>query len=310
MIVSTRTQKLGKEQRTHTETKWRWAGHIARMKDNRWTKRCTEWQPKRGKRSRVRPCRRLQDDITRKEGTTWNRKAIDRRQQKTDGGLHPAVDRQSLGEGCEKNENDRQSLGERCEQNENDRQSLGERCEKNENDRQSLGERCEKNENDRQSLGERCEKNENDRQSLGERCEKNENDRQSLGERCEKNENDRQSLGERCEKNENDRQSLGERCEKNENAVNFTSGNILSCHDAIYSVYCYRYTDIGLFRPHPDATHCEGRDIFVTQASKEYTQPHSLTITFRLAYFTSSDASVDMKSFLEMCPSVLVRRAW
>ena len=21
---------------------WKWAGHIARMKDNRWTKRCTE----------------------------------------------------------------------------------------------------------------------------------------------------------------------------------------------------------------------------------------------------------------------------
>ena len=32
--------------------KWRWAGHIARMKDNRWTKRCTELQPRRGKRSR------------------------------------------------------------------------------------------------------------------------------------------------------------------------------------------------------------------------------------------------------------------
>ena len=30
--------------------KWKWAGHIARMKDNRWTKRCTEWQLKRGKR--------------------------------------------------------------------------------------------------------------------------------------------------------------------------------------------------------------------------------------------------------------------
>ena len=27
-------------------------GHIARMKNNRWTKRCTEWQPRRGKRSR------------------------------------------------------------------------------------------------------------------------------------------------------------------------------------------------------------------------------------------------------------------
>ena len=25
-------------------TKWKWAGHIARMKDNRWTIRSTEWQ--------------------------------------------------------------------------------------------------------------------------------------------------------------------------------------------------------------------------------------------------------------------------
>ena len=41
------------------------------MTDNRWTKRCTEWQPRRGKRSRGRPSRRWQDDITRKEGTTW-----------------------------------------------------------------------------------------------------------------------------------------------------------------------------------------------------------------------------------------------
>ena len=24
--------------------KWKWAGHIARLKDNRWTKRCTEWR--------------------------------------------------------------------------------------------------------------------------------------------------------------------------------------------------------------------------------------------------------------------------
>ena len=34
--------------------KWKWDDHIARMKDNRWTKRCTEWQPRRGKRSRAR----------------------------------------------------------------------------------------------------------------------------------------------------------------------------------------------------------------------------------------------------------------
>ena len=31
--------------------KWKWAGRIAKMKDNRWTKRCTEWQSRRGKRS-------------------------------------------------------------------------------------------------------------------------------------------------------------------------------------------------------------------------------------------------------------------
>ena len=31
---------------------WKWAGHIARMKDNRWTRRGTEWQLRRGKRSR------------------------------------------------------------------------------------------------------------------------------------------------------------------------------------------------------------------------------------------------------------------
>ena len=62
---------------------WRWAGHIARMKDNRWTKRCTEWQPRTGKRSRGRSGRRWKEDITRKEGTTWNRKVTDRRQWKT-----------------------------------------------------------------------------------------------------------------------------------------------------------------------------------------------------------------------------------
>ena len=68
----------------HTlKQKWRWAGHIARMKDDRWTKRCTEWQPRRGKRSRGRPSRRWQDVISRNERTTWKRKATDRRLWKT-----------------------------------------------------------------------------------------------------------------------------------------------------------------------------------------------------------------------------------
>ena len=28
------------------ESKWRWAGHVARLKDNRWTNLLTEWQPR------------------------------------------------------------------------------------------------------------------------------------------------------------------------------------------------------------------------------------------------------------------------
>ena len=82
--------------RKHTGKKWRWAENIARMKDNRWTKRCTEWQPRRGKRSRERPSRRWQDDITRREppGTGKQQRTM----KVTDGGLRPAVDGQSLGE--------------------------------------------------------------------------------------------------------------------------------------------------------------------------------------------------------------------
>ena len=41
-----------------TNTKWKWAGHIARMRDNRWTiSRSTEWQIE-GARSVGRPKRR------------------------------------------------------------------------------------------------------------------------------------------------------------------------------------------------------------------------------------------------------------
>ena len=64
--------------------KWRWAEHIVSMKDNKWTKLCAEWQPSRGNRSRGRPSRKWQNNITRKEGsTTWNRKAADRRKWRT-----------------------------------------------------------------------------------------------------------------------------------------------------------------------------------------------------------------------------------
>ena len=40
----------------HVKTlKWRWAGHVARMNDNRWTKLVTEWVPIGYTRERARP---------------------------------------------------------------------------------------------------------------------------------------------------------------------------------------------------------------------------------------------------------------
>ena len=37
------------------EQKWRWTGHVARMNDNRWTNRITNWCPYNDKRSKKRP---------------------------------------------------------------------------------------------------------------------------------------------------------------------------------------------------------------------------------------------------------------
>ena len=84
--------------RIHIETKREMARHLARMKDSRWTKRRAQWQPRKGKRSRGRPSRRWQDDIAKKEGTIWNRNNRQKTMEGIDGGLHPEVDGQSLGE--------------------------------------------------------------------------------------------------------------------------------------------------------------------------------------------------------------------
>ena len=63
-----------------TKTRWQWAGHVARMKDNGWTIRCTEWQVRNGRRSRGRPRRRWRDDLQQWQGATWSRTAKDRQQ--------------------------------------------------------------------------------------------------------------------------------------------------------------------------------------------------------------------------------------
>ena len=58
-----------------TNTKWRWAGHLARMQDNRWTIRTTERQVRKGRRPRGRPKMRWKDDIMKWQGATWTRTA-------------------------------------------------------------------------------------------------------------------------------------------------------------------------------------------------------------------------------------------
>ena len=57
------------------EQKWRWAGHVARREDNRWSKRLTDWTPRDGKRSRKRPDTRWRDEIEKTAGVTWQRLA-------------------------------------------------------------------------------------------------------------------------------------------------------------------------------------------------------------------------------------------
>ena len=55
-----------------------WAGHVARMKDNRWTRRILEWYPRDVKRPRGRPPTRWEDPLRQTYGTTWMREAQDR----------------------------------------------------------------------------------------------------------------------------------------------------------------------------------------------------------------------------------------
>lgn len=58
--------------------KWKWAGHVARMDSDRWTKRITTWKGPLGKRKRGRPTERWLDEILRTAGNDWMLKATDR----------------------------------------------------------------------------------------------------------------------------------------------------------------------------------------------------------------------------------------
>ena len=52
------------------ELKWQWAGYIARVTDNRWTKSVTEQILLDGKRERARPKMRWEDEIIKFAGVT------------------------------------------------------------------------------------------------------------------------------------------------------------------------------------------------------------------------------------------------
>ena len=60
--------------------KWKWAGHVARLQDGRWTGKITSWNGPTGKRCRGRPHARWQDDITKTAGPNWLQIAKDRDQ--------------------------------------------------------------------------------------------------------------------------------------------------------------------------------------------------------------------------------------
>ena len=48
---------------TARKMKWSWAGHINRLKDDRWTSRVTTWRPYDKKRRQRRPAKRWRDDL-------------------------------------------------------------------------------------------------------------------------------------------------------------------------------------------------------------------------------------------------------
>ncbi|GBP18366.1 Putative uncharacterized transposon-derived protein F52C9.6 [Eumeta japonica] len=58
--------------------KLKWAGHVARLKDGRWTHKITSWKGPEGKRCRGRPFARWEEDIKKIAGPKWQQIAQNR----------------------------------------------------------------------------------------------------------------------------------------------------------------------------------------------------------------------------------------
>ena len=64
---------------TVRKIKWSWAGHINRLKDDRWTLHVTAWRPYDKKRRQGRPAKRWRDDLDKYwSDTIWQTTAQDR----------------------------------------------------------------------------------------------------------------------------------------------------------------------------------------------------------------------------------------
>ncbi|KAI5726940.1 hypothetical protein M8J76_011469 [Diaphorina citri] len=59
--------------------KWRWAGHVMRMSNDRWAKMTTEWIPRSNKRARGRKKVRWCDEMVKNVGAKWQTVARDRK---------------------------------------------------------------------------------------------------------------------------------------------------------------------------------------------------------------------------------------
>jgi hypothetical protein len=60
--------------------KWRWAGHIARQTDNRWTNTVIQWYPWGTEWPQGRSKTRWIDELVRFGGRTWQTKAMNRKE--------------------------------------------------------------------------------------------------------------------------------------------------------------------------------------------------------------------------------------
>lgn len=59
-------------------SKWKWAGHVARLQDRRWTREVTVWEGPHGKRRKGRPHARWDDDLKKIAGSKWDETAQSR----------------------------------------------------------------------------------------------------------------------------------------------------------------------------------------------------------------------------------------